>query len=319
MNYARFQGRLPWPTFAPDDETGGGPATEPAAAGDDTVEGEAGDDTVEGAEGDDSVEGEAGEDTLEGAGGEDSVAGGAADDAAEEEPPRTRVPWQQKRIDRLTAQARDAEAAAEALRLENEALRALAGRPAAEDGGEDTATDPPAGPARVFKTEAEFQAAVAAEAARTSTVSQLNQQVDKVYDAAIALDPKFEARIPELREAVGEQLAKRPSFFKALVKLENGAAVINELSKDLDAFTELVELDDVDLALALKERDSKVKKVASPRPPSRAGTTAKPVRPVEGSSTEEPTLETAKTAEEHAAIRAKQRAARQEARGGWHN
>jgi hypothetical protein len=143
--------------------------------------------------------------------------------------------------------------------------------------------------------------------------------VDAVYDGAVALDPKFTERLPALREAVGEQLQGNVSFFKALVKLENGAHVMNALSQDLDRFSEIVEMDPVDMAIELTKIDRKAKARTPAPAPSAASKKHKPIVPVDGPTDPEVTLETAKTAEEYAAIRKKQREARAEARGGWHN
>lgn len=309
MNYARFQNRLPWAPRSPDEPSGGAP---PAAA----AEGDGDEDPPEpeGEEGEeggaDTQEGESGTDTLEAAAGDDSLTGGDGDDEVEE--PAARVPWQVKRLNKATAKLTQAEQRIADLEAEKAALIALHG-----SGGGEPPAPTPAGAGRVY-TDEEFQAAVRAEAGRTSSVSQLNQQVDAIYDQAVALDSEFTARLPALREAAGEQLQGRMGFFKALTKLENAPHVMNLLTKDLDHLTDILEMDDVDLALELASMDRKVKKGPPPAPnPSRAGARARPVVPIEGATEPPVTLENAKTAEEHAAIRAKQRLARAEAKGGY--
>ncbi len=304
MNYARWlQLRGPMITRAPDDE---GAESQTSTEGADEAAGEDGEDDAGGEE---DAEGEAGEESEAAAEGAEAAAGEDGEDEVGQQP--ARVPWQVKRLAKVTAAAKAAEARAAALAEENEALKDLAGR---GDGGGDTSTSTTTAQpgARVY-TEAEFQA----EAARRAGVTTLNQKVDVIYDKAVELDPKFTERLGPLREAVGEDLAKRPDFFKALTKLDNGAEVINALSKNLDHFSEILEGDPVDLALELAKMDRQVKKAPGGTPaPSRAGTTHRPPKTIDTSTTPAPDLEKM-SEEEYSQIRAKQRQARHEARGGW--
>jgi hypothetical protein len=299
MNYARWiQLRGPMVCRAPEDDDGGADTqTSTDENAGDVSGGTGGDETDTG-----------GEDTKAAAdAGEDDAGGEGDDDLGETQTQRT--PWHVKRIAKVTARLSDAEAEAQRLREENESLKALAGR---TDDEETTTTTKPG--ARVY-TEDEFQA----EAQRRASVTTLNEKIDVVYDKALALDPKFAERIPQLREAVGDELAKRPDFFRALVKLENGAEVMNALSMDLDRLSEMLDGDSVDMALALAKMDTTVKKkpaTTGARPPSRAGALTPPVDTINGTTTPEPDLETV-SEEEYSAIRARQRAARYEARGGW--
>jgi len=302
MNYARwYQLRGPVIARAPENDEGA-EETAPAA------EGAAQEEQAEEGADDEGGEDEGGEDSQAAAGEADEAAG---DEGEDEVAPRTaKVPWQVKRLAKATAAAKEAQERAAALEAENEALKALAGRPDAEE------VEPDPAPARKTGertyTEAEFQQ----EAARRSGIASLNVKVDAIYDQAVKLDPKFTERLGPLREAVGEELAKRPDFFKALTKLENGAEVVNALSKDLDLFSEMLEGDPVDLALELAKMDRTVKKPGGRPPPSQAGTRHRPPATVDGTSTPEPDLEKM-TEEEYSAVRAKQRQARAEARGGW--
>ena len=302
MNYARWlQLRGPVIARAPENDEG---AEETAPAAEGAAEEEQAD---EGA--DEGSEDDAGEDSQAAAGEADEAAG---DEGEDEIPARAaKVPWQVKRLAKATAAAKEAQERAAALAAENEALKALAGRPDAEE------AEPEPAPARRTGertyTEAEFQQ----ESARRATIASLNEKVDAIYDQAVKLDPKFTERLGPLREAVGEELAKRPDFFKALTKLENGPEVVNALSKDLDLFSEMLEGDPVDLALELAKMDRAVKKPSGGRPaPSQAGTRHRPPPTVDGTSTPEPDLEKI-SEEEYSALRAKQRQARAEARGGW--
>jgi hypothetical protein len=299
MNYARWiQLRGPMVSRAPEDDNGGADTQTSADEN-------AGD--VSGGTGGDETGDTGGEDTKAATDAGDDDAGGEGDDDLGETQTQ-RTPWHVKRIAKVTARLSDAEAEAQRLREENEALKALTGR----DEEDPKPTTKPG--ARVY-TEDEFQA----EAQRRAQVTTLNEKIDVVYDKALALDPKFAERIPQLREAVGDELAKRPDFFRALVKLENGAEVMNALSMDLDRLSELLDGDAVDMALALAKLDTSVKKkpaTGGVPPPSRAGATTPPVETINQSTTAEPDLETV-SEEEYSAIRARQRAQRAEARGGW--
>lgn len=231
--------RGPMITWSPDEESGGGGQTDAGEASDDTQAGGAGEDQVD----DDTAAGPAGEETQDAAGGDDSLGGGAGDDKVKTP---VRQPWQNKRIDTLTAQKKTIEQERDAARAEaaternrRAALEALHGA------GNDTmaATDTPAG--GLTEDDVNRRATAIAEA------RVLNDKIDVLYDDAVKLDPKFTARLPALREAVGDTLAQRPDFFQALTRVANGAAIMNELTKDLDHFSELLDLDPVNLGVEL--------------------------------------------------------------------
>lgn len=315
MNYSRFHPnflvRGPMVPMAPPKDTG--------AASDDHDDA---DDGEEPGEPEDDGETENDEDDGESEdepndedasdGEEDTTAsdeGGAGEESEEEaeldlddDPPPNRVPWQQRRLDRLTAQRRQAEEENARLQAEIERLR--------NGDGEPNDQDPPAErPGARTYTEEEFQAAVAARA-RSQAV---NDAVDRIYDQCAAADPNFGTHVSNLREAVGPDLAKRPDFFEALIKLDNGAAVMGALVKKPDLLAEILELSPIDLAIRMAKMDAKAAQHKTAAPISRAGTTARPPREVSRQSAPPQNLETMSD-EEYEKVRAAQREARAKAR-----
>lgn len=228
------------------------------------------------------------------------------DPDADPEPVQARTPWQVKRLGKVTAKLSESEAENERLRKENAALKAIRG-----EGDPDPEPDPVPDPkkGRAY-TEEEFNA----EADRRASVKAINTKVDEVIADAEKLDKGFAARMPAIREAVGDQLGKRPDFFQALVKMPNSAAILNTLSNDLDRFSEMLELSAVDLALEIKDMDSNVKAPAGPGV-SRAGGNPPP-KVIDTSTTPELDLEKVSD-EEYGRMRAKERQARAEERGGF--
>ncbi len=279
-----------------DEEVGGGAQTEPAPAGEETQAGGAGEDDLGG-------ETEAGESTEAG-GGEDTVAAGAGDDDLGGEPAK-RVPWQVKRINKLTAENADALAEAQRLRDENAALRALGAEPAAAPAG---GAAPAAKPAAGTFTEEE----VNRRAESIAATKVLNDKVDGLYDKVVALDPSFTQRIPQLREAVGQQLLSRPDFFEVVTDLPNGAAVMNALTKDLDRFTEMLDMSPARLGAELARLD--VKLAPKGATVSAAGARTPVIKPVVGEGSGEMALDDPKLSmKDYAAQRAAQREARHNA------
>lgn len=239
--------RGPTITYAEDDDTGGGGNTETggstqgAGGGDDTLGGGGGDDNLGG---DDTEAGDdSGSDSVLAGGGEDTVTGGEGDDDLGDGKP-ARVPWQNRRIDKLTATNAQKDEEIARLKRERDALVALGGDTTAGGGGTDTTTST-AGPKTYTEEEVDRRAA------EKATLRVLNEKVDGLYDAAAALDPKFESRLPALRTAAGDALSQRPDFWRALTRFDNGAAVMNELTKDLDQLTDLLEMGPVDLGIEL--------------------------------------------------------------------
>lgn len=248
-------------TFAPEDDDSGGdpPAGEDTGSGD----GDGGEDSQPGGDGDDDLGGDG---TDSGDAGDDTQVAGGGDDNLE--PPKKRVPWQTKRIDQLTGKMKTVEDEAKRLREENAALKALA-----DAGGGDGKTAPVISDDEINRR---------AEAIASAKV--LNQSVDRLYDEQAAKDPKFAARVVQVREAVGEQLGQRPDFFQALTAIDNGGEVFNALTKDVDHLAEILEMPPVAMGIELAKLATK----AGPKEPviSEAGKN-KPHRPIESAAATE--------------------------------
>lgn len=232
-----------------DDETGGGEQTEAAGASDDESEGGEGEDqTGEGGE-----DGQSGEDSEAAGEGESSLSGGEGSDELGE--PKKRVPWQVKRIDKLTAEKAALAEEARVAKEETAALRALQ----AEGGASPT----PASEDEINRR------ATAIAAANT-----LNDKVNSIYDAQLAKDPKLGDRIVQVRAAVGDQLQARPDFFEAITSIDNGGDVFNSLTKDIDHLSEILEMPPLAMGIELAKlaaktapRDATISRAGENRPP----------------------------------------------------
>lgn len=288
---APFMLRGPAVAFAEDDEGG---ETQASTEGDDTLGGGGGEDDLgeQTESGDDT-----GSETVAGGGGDDTIIAGSGDDDLGEQKPK-RVAWQTKRIDKLTAEKSAGAAEIERLRRENEALKTLRGD---DESGE--APKPDLGAPKTY-TEEEVERRADEKAA----FRVLNEKVNTLYDDAATLDPKFESRLPALRQAAGDALAQRPDFWQALTKVGNGAHVMNELTKDLDHLAELLDLSPVELGIELATISANATRSAPERRISRV---PPPARPITETRSTERSLEEMSD-EEFATTRAAERAAYRE-------
>lgn len=293
-------------TRAPEDDAGAAPAPveapaeAPAADEPDGALGDAG-----------SSEGESGSDATP------PVAGAPAeDDAGDEEPKPKRVPWQQKRMDALTAKAKTeeegrikAETEAADTRRQLAAYEALYGKP---DGAPAPAASAPATEAPEARTYTAED--VRNEAARIANFNALNEKCETMFAEGTKKYPgEFEKRINSAREAFGDDLTRRVDFFQALTGLENGADVYHALVGDLDHFADVLTMPPVQMGMELAKLSVKVAS-AKPRGPSVSRVPA-PIDPIDGSSRPD-TDDLAKVGmDDYAKIREKQRAERAKERG----
>lgn len=290
---APFMLRGPAVAFAEDDEGGG--ETQASLEGDDTLTGGGGDDDLgEQTEGG----GETGTETVSGGGGDDTITAGSGDDDLTDPKPK-RVAWQTKRIDKLTAEKSAATAENERLRRENEALKTLRG----DDESSEQPPKPTLGAPKTYTEED-----VERRADEKASLRVLNEKVNTLYDDAATLDPKFESRLPALRQAAGDALAQRPDFWQALTKVGNGAHVMNELTKDLDHLAELLELSPVEMGIELATLSASATRSTPERRISRA---PPPIRPVTETRSTDRSLDEMSD-EEYSSARAAQRAAYRE-------
>lgn len=277
---------------------------------------------------------ETGDDTSEGAGGpgaaavapdDDHEAGSAAAAAAatreaddadasgepapEPEKKPARVPWQVKRIDKLTAEAREAQEAREAAeRRAQEAERraqayeALYGK---DGGAAPAAGDAPAPAGRTY-TEKDVQA----EAVRIANVRQLNERIDRVFDDGLkSKGADWNTRVSTAAAAFGADLQQRPDFFEALTALPNPDEVYYALAGDLDHFAEVLAMGPAQMGIALATMATK----GGPKSPSVSRVPA-PIAPLDASAPEEVPLDKADMSD-YVKIREKQQAERRAARG----
>lgn len=195
------------------------------------------------------------------AGGDDPPAA-AAQPAGDDEPaPRSRTPWQVKRIDALTAEKR----AAEEARVEAEkraadaearasAYEALYGR---QDGAPPPPAAAPAGgePATKVYTQADVQA----EAQRIASLQTLNDKCENLFaEGAEKHGDDWKARVEQVGKAFGPELSNRVDLFQALTKIPNAADVYHALAGDLDHFGEVLAMSPLDLGMELATLSTKV-------------------------------------------------------------
>jgi hypothetical protein len=233
--------------------------------------------------------------------------------APEEERKPTRVPWQQKRIDELTASAKTAREEAERVRREAEAANARAARYQALYGDLDDSAapasppPPPAAGGQRTYTETELRE----EANRLAQVNVINQRCDQMFaKGATAHAATWEKRINGVGQAFGPDLARRVDFFDAVSGLDNGADVYHELAGDLDHMAEVLAMPPMQMGMELARLSAKV--AQKPKGPAISKLPA-PIEPVEGAAAETEDLASmdmgsyAKTREAQRLARAKER------------
>lgn len=290
-----------------EDDTGAGagaPAADPPPATDPPPEGGAG----EGGEGG----GDGGAPPAPAA-----AEGGAGDPPpAADPPPPKRIPWQNRRIDQLTARVSQAEERNAELEREAQAARE---RAAAYEALYGRAEDPPAGGApppppaggaapptsptgeRLYtKTELE------AEAARVANVNRLNERIEGVFNAgATAHGKAWTERVSAAGAAFGTDLQKRPDLFEALTALPNPEAVYFQLAGDLDHFADVLAMPPIQLGMELARLSVAAGGTVKPQ---RLSNAPAPITPVEGNGGGGGGGE--ETTEQYAERRERERAAR---------
>lgn len=297
MRTRLFQGAAMAPLMAPEDESGGA-----APAAQDTTP----------AGGADSEPAAGGEDSQEG-GGADSLAGGDGDGDPAPPPPKPRVPWQNKRIDALTATAREAQEAREAAERRAADAEARAASYEALYGRPEGAPAAPAAPAAADPpgerryTQSELQA----EAARIAAANVLNQRCENLFDeGAKAHGKTWTERVNAAAQAFGADLQKRPDVFEAITALPNGPDVYHELAGDLDHMAEVLSMGPVQLGMELARISARVG--AKSKGPKVSSAPA-PIDPIDGNGGGETPLDKLPM-EDYVKQREQQRAARYAAR-----
>lgn len=262
------------PFFSPDEPAGGGddppPAPAPAAGADDPP--------ASGAD-----------DPPAGGGGDEPPAPAAGQDAppGEPPPPPKRTDWKQGRIDKLTAQQREAQERADAAEKRAKdaeeraaAYEALYGKP---DGAPaPAAAAAPAGgyPVNDKGERLYTQAELDAQSRVNAETTRLNEKLETMFeDGEKAHGDSWKSRVSEAGQAFGPELQKRPDFFQALTKLPNAIDVYHQLAGDLDHMNEVLAMGPVDLgmelaklstAAAAKPKGAGVSKVPAPITPIEA-------------------------------------------------
>jgi hypothetical protein len=191
------------------------------------------------------------------------------------EPERpARKDWRQQRFDKLTAERKAAEERAAAAEERAKALEALYGNQDAPEGAERPK----------LYTEAEVQA----RAKEVARITDLNTRADRLFDdGSTKFGKDWTARIAQVNEAFGSDLAQRADIFDAITKLPNAADVYYALGGDLDHLAHVLDLSPVELGMELKGLSDKLAKPKA-APISRV---PPPIRPLERNNIEDMPLD----------------------------
>lgn len=224
---------------------------------------------------------EGGGDPPEPAAGEGGEGGAGGAEGGDELPPRPqRVPWQAKRIDALTGQAKAEKERADRLEAE---LAAARERNASYEALYGRSEDPPAsapapaapGGARTY-TEAEVQA----EAQRIAKLQTLNQRLETLFDEGAAKHgDSWKNQVNQAGQAFGRDLQQRVDFFEAVSKLPNAVDVYHALTGDLDHMSDVLAMGPLDLGMELANMSAKI--AAKPKAPAVSKAPA-PIEPIDG-------------------------------------
>lgn len=247
-------------------------------------------------------------------------AGAEGGDGGNDDPPAPpkpqRTPWQAKRIDALTAQARAAQEEADRLRAENQqaaqqlaAYKALYGDNAAPAAPGPAAAPPaPAGAERTY-TQTELHA----EAQRIAALNTLNQKCETLFDqGAKTHSASWNDRVNQAGQAFGKDLLNRVDFFEALTKLPNAVDVYHELAGDLDHMSDVLAMGPLDLGMELSRMSATLNTKPKAPPVSRAPA---PIEPIDGGGSNASDDLAKMSMNDFAKTREKQREERMKARG----
>lgn len=207
----------------------------------------------------------------------------STEEIAEEAPKPTRVPWQTKRIDQLTAKAKQAEEdAAEKARALAEAQARVAAYEALYGRNDDTPSPQPQAIPQPQGERLYSQAEVQAEAQRIAANQALNTRLEGLFqEGSQSYGQEFINRVNAAGQAFGPELGSRVDFFQALAELPNGVAVYHSLAGDLDHMAEVLTMSPIKLGMELTRMSQAAS--AKPKAPAVSRTPA-PIDPIEGPS-----------------------------------
>lgn len=212
-------------------------------------------------------------------------------EAAPESAPGTRKPpkldaWAQKLVDDAQAKARIAER--ESKRLAEELAASKTQKPEPVTPTSTPADDEAAraaAPVGGYKTQAEFDTAVAAEATRreaearqNQSITKFNQDADAAYAKGVAAFPgDFDAAVKNL-QSVG---VMNKDFLDLVLAIDEPHKVLYELGTDPNKATALLAMPMAQRAIEIAKLAVGAPKPATPTPLSKA---PRPVSPVDGSA-----------------------------------
>lgn len=209
---------------------------------------------------------------------EPEPAAAEAEEEGEDEPaPAPRKDWRDRQIIKARAAEKAEREKAAALAKENEELKArIAG-----DGGEATVlTD---------AERAKIRSEAAAEIRTEQRFKTINERCDAMFDAGAKAFPKtWESSVAAAGEVFGEELRARPDFLEAVTDLDNAAAVYHDLASDPDKMEAVLNLPPHKMGMELARISAKLTQAPKPKPISKVPA---PIKPLDGPSLQERSLE----------------------------
>lgn len=190
--------------------------------------------------------------------------------------------WAQKKIADAAFEAREAKR--QAKEAQDELARLKAPKPATPT-AEDTAAAQANAPAGGFKTQAEFDAAVAAEAQRRDDAARqaaaqqdFDTKSNTAYEAGVGkFGDDFKTAVSNLQQ-VG---VMEPEFVSFVLETDDPAKVLFELGSDPDRATKILAMTPAKRAIEL----AKLSVTETPKPqPTKLSSAPRPVETVEGSA-----------------------------------
>lgn len=221
----------------------------------------------------------------------DPVDGAAAADIEGRQPVQKLPDWAQKKLADTAFEAREAKREAKRLADELEALRNPPAAPVAAPSTADADAARAAAPAGGYKTQAEFDAAVQAEAntrasnaAAEQARADFDRQCNDVWAKGTeAYKDDFAAAVQNL-QGVG---AMNPDILNMVLATDDPAKVLLDLGSNPDRAAGL-------LAMPAAKRAVEIAKIAVAVPPKKAADPISkappPIRPIEGSARVSPDL-----------------------------
>lgn len=193
------------------------------------------------------------------------------------EPEKPKKDWRDRQIIKARQAERDARAEAAAATQRAKELEAQIA------GGAEGATV--LTPAERDKIRAE----AIQEVQQQSRFQRINDNSEAMFEAGTKAFPKtWESRVKDAAEIFSDEMRAKPEFLETITDLDNSAAVYHELAGDPDKMEAVLNMPPHKMGVELARISAKLSSAPAPRPVSRAPA---PIRPLDGPSVQERSLE----------------------------